>query len=74
MKMHAREMVGWAWIGSRKRPIYSVKEIRRGKNKGKFTVEYLAGTHSDGVNKGEFRYTKQVVLLSDLILIRKGAV
>lgn len=71
MKMHAREFVGRAWIGSRRRIIYSAQEIRRGKNKGKFKVEYLAGTHTDGTDKGEFRYAKQVVLKDKLTLIRK---
>lgn len=68
MKMHMREMVGRAWIGDRKRIIYSCKEIRRGKNKGKFWVEYLVGCHKDGPNKGEFRYKKLIVLNDEVIL------
>lgn len=68
MKMHRREMVGRAWIGNTRKIIYAHQEIKRGKNKGKFKVEYLVGTHTEGVNKGEFRYAKRIVLSDELIL------
>ena len=72
MKMHQREMVGWAWVGNRKKLIYAYQEIKRGKNKGKFKVEYLVGTHQDGENKGEFRYVKQIVLSDEIIITDKS--
>ena len=68
MRMHQKECVGRAWIGDRKQIIYSCQEIQRGKNKGKFTVEYLVGTHTEGENRGEFRYKKLIVLANKVIL------
>ena len=70
MKMHVREMVGRAWIGDRKKIIYSCQEIRRGRNKGKLNVEYRYGTHSSGENKGEFRY-KKIMILADEVLLNE---
>ena len=72
MKMHQREDVGRAWINDRKHIIYSCQEITRGKNKGKFKVEHLNGTHTDGENKGEFRYKKLIVLANEVILSQPG--
>lgn len=34
------EAIGIAWIGNGFRPIFSAREIRRGKNKGKLEVTY----------------------------------
>jgi hypothetical protein len=35
-----REALGYACIGVQRRPYYSIREIRRGRNKGKFEIEY----------------------------------
>ena len=35
-----REALGYVWIGIQRRPYYTIREIRRGRNKGKFMVEY----------------------------------
>jgi len=70
--MRARDYTGYAWIGNRKQIIYSCHEIHRGKNKGKFTVEYLVGVHTDGENKGEFRYKKLIVSSDEVILNREN--
>lgn len=60
--------IGRAWIGYRKKIIYGCQEIRRGKNKGKFKVKHLVGTHIEGINKGKFRYMQTIVLPDELLL------
>jgi len=39
---------GWAWINQQQRPICNVRDIKRGKNKGKVEVTLCRGRHSDG--------------------------
>ena len=63
----ARAYSGWCWIGHTKRPIYSIREITRGKNKGKFWVSYLHGVSTEGENKGNFYYRKVMVLKDDIL-------
>ena len=58
-----RKYCGWAWIGNTMLPIYDRRRITKGKNKGKFEVEYLNGWSTD---KGAFRYKKVTALQSDL--------
>ena len=66
--MANRKCVGRAWIGDRKKIIYSCQEITRGKDRGKYRVEYLNGTYTEGPDKGKFRYKKQIVLPDELVL------
>lgn len=49
--------LGFVWIDVRRRPIYSAREIQRGKNKGKLEVEYR---HSAS------RYKKKIVDKSEV--------
>ncbi len=63
----AKAYSGWCWIGHTKKPIYSIKEITRGKNKGKFWVTHLQGVSSEGENKGNFYYRKVMVLKDDIV-------
>ena len=58
-----KKMVGWAWVAEGLRPIYDKREIKKGHNKGKFMVEYLAGWSADNQC---LRYKKLIVLASDL--------
>jgi len=49
----------FAWVRGGFRPVYAIREIRRGKSKGKFEIEYRA-------NGNVFR--KKIVSKSDLKL------
>jgi len=37
-----KEVIGYASIAGKQKPIYSIREIKRGRNKGKMEVEFLA--------------------------------
>lgn len=39
---------GWAWILNQQRPICDVRDIKRGKNKGKVQVTLCRGRNEDG--------------------------
>ena len=67
--MKNKTYIGHAWVGNRQKIIYACQEIHRGKNKGKFTVEYLVGTHTEGKNKGKFRYKKCIVFADKIRLL-----
>lgn len=42
--MNKPAALGFFWLGIQTRPFYSVREIRRGKDKGKLEVEYRKGS------------------------------
>jgi len=58
-----RKYCGWAWIDNIRLPIYSKREIQKGKNKGKWEVEYLNGWSKDN---NIFRYKTVMILRSDI--------
>lgn len=53
--------IGSARIGLQTRPIYSCREIGRGKNKGKLEVFYLNGTTTYDDGTYSWRYAKAVL-------------
>jgi hypothetical protein len=59
-----QETPGSAWIGDQRRPFINPRQIKRGKNKGKYYVQLTAGRDADGnINPGKRRivYEKDIV-------------
>lgn len=56
-----KEALGYVWIGIQRRPFYSARPIRRGKNKGKIMVEYrhsVTKTKHVPVDESSIRWLK----------------
>ena len=48
-----KEKEGWAWINNQQRPICAVRDIKRGKQKGKIQVTMCRGCNANGtINRG----------------------
>ena len=52
-EMMIKEKEGWAWINNQQRPICAVRDIKRGKQKGKIQVTMCRGRNANGtINRG----------------------
>jgi hypothetical protein len=63
--------VGWAWVNKlHKKPILSVREIRRGRNKGKVEITLCNGRLGNGV----IRPGKKLIIPLKWIMVLPGKV
>lgn len=65
--INEREVVAHAWIDNQIRPVYHMREIMRGKNKGKYEIQIL------GMRDNALAFKKKIITFDDFLVPKDAA-